>query len=105
MKVKGRIYVEIPVVDVQPADLVRWVDNMGTHHNKVLTLHKGKEPAVSVERHPHEGTKPIRVSMKQIKQCWRWHKNAETTAVAAGAEVEDSSPKVQPSNRSAVVHP
>lgn len=74
-KFRSRIYVEVPVQEVRPGDVVVFVDiGMYTRFVESVTRHN-----VMVEQ--PKGFKPPtwRVSRKKLKECWRWHKKMEAS--------------------------
>ena len=74
IKLKGRIYVEVPIDTPQVNDVVQWASGYGLRTHKVTQV---KGLYVHLQRHPHEGEKPFRILLKAVRRCWRWHGNME----------------------------
>ena len=72
-KFRGRIYYPVDPADVQPRDVVLYIDQ-GMRVGQVESVAKA-----SVFVHQPKGFSPPtrRVLQTAIKECWRWHRNKE----------------------------
>lgn len=79
-KFNKRIYVEVSVSDVQPGDIISFITKRGKYTRFVVSVTN-----INVSVRQPKGFKPTtkRVPRKDVKECWRWHKNILT---ASGSE-------------------
>jgi hypothetical protein len=71
-KMKGRIYTRVELGDYREDDIIFWSDARGSHSHFVQSA---TNKNVIVHNHPGLKPKTKLVSIRDVKECWRWHRS------------------------------
>jgi hypothetical protein len=88
-KFRGRIYYEVPITDIQPGDVVIFIDE-GKYTRAVVSVTKIN---LLVEQPKSFKQRTWRISRKKVQQVWRWRGNLNESEQEHTGSSEQVSPQ------------